>query len=77
MSKKYYLSNGLVFDTEAEVKAYIRGLEVARSEGGYEYEGFTQKMSQWIEEANVVKNAGPTDEPVEEPSENPDAAQAA
>lgn len=61
----YRLSNGIVLETEPELKAYIRGLEIARATsesctGGREE--FLSKVGAALEEAQVSKNAGLTDE---------------
>lgn len=64
-SKAYRLANGIVLETEAELKAYIRGLETARSASEACTNGrqeFLGKMAQAIEEANIVKQRGLTNE---------------
>ena len=59
--KAYRLANGIVLETEPELKAYIRGLEMARvaseacTEGRTEFLG---KMSAALEEAHAAKAAG-------------------
>lgn len=63
--KAYRFENGLQLQTEPEVKAYIRGLELARTVSEGCTEGRTEflgKMSSAIEEANAVKLKGPTNE---------------
>ncbi len=52
--KAFRFSNGTVLETEAEVKAYTRGLEVARSNA--------DKLDWLIEESHNVKAAGPKTE---------------
>lgn len=63
--KAYRLSNGIILETEAELKAYTRGLEMARVASEACTEGrteFLSKMSAALEEAHNVKTAGPKSE---------------
>lgn len=65
MSKAYRLSNGMTFDTEVELKAYIRGLEHARVlvtvTAGSSIDPH-QKISQALEDAHNAKSAGVAEE---------------
>ncbi|MDI1227386.1 MAG: hypothetical protein PSY14_06865 [bacterium] len=59
--KKYKLSNGLQFNTAAEVDAYIRGLELVRNEIGDDLSNdHAAKFRSWLDEAHSAKSAGPT-----------------
>jgi hypothetical protein len=63
--KAYRLKNGIILETEAELKAYTRGLEMARAASEACTEGRTEflaKMSAALEEAHDVKTVGPKSE---------------
>ncbi len=73
MTKAYRLKNGIVLDTEPELKAYIRGLEMARKTSEICTEGRTEflaKISTELEEAHAAKSAGATEEVVAEGNED-------
>jgi hypothetical protein len=57
MTKAYRLSNGVVLETEVELKAYIRGIETTRDN--------PDTINGLLEEAHIAKNSGPTEETVE------------
>lgn len=59
--KFYRFPNGIVFETEAELKAYIRGLEMARSAADTSegYDEFQSKTAAALDYAHSVKAAGP------------------
>lgn len=57
MAKFYKLANGLRFDTQPELKAYIRGLELMRTQLTLSASE-AAKVASWLDDAHAAKSAG-------------------